>query len=338
MDIVRTPRLLTAAAVLVVCATGGVIGVRVLAHRPAAAPSCTAGDAGGGYSLDPEQAANAATVAAVGNRRGLPNHAITVALAAALQESKLRNLPYGDRDSLGLFQQRPSQGWGTPTQLLTPTYAAAQFFTHLEHIRGWRTISVADAAQIVQHSADGTAYAQWEGEARVLARALTGEVAADLTCRFAKPAQPGATDLDQAAVNEIGPTGLRAGTASDAHAWLTASWLIAHAYQYGVTSITLRGRSWTNATGTWRHDARADAALHYRQTPTSTSTTRLEHSAGAPGGTVAIMQATAPPGTAITRQGATDPAPGLHRVLLHLDDRVVEAGGRVIWPKLDSAA
>ena len=87
-------------------------------------------------------------------RRGLPNHAVTVALAAALQESKLYNVNYGDRDSVGIFQQRPSQGWGTPAQLIDPAYAANAFYSHLEKIPTWRTLEVAKAAQLVQHSAD----------------------------------------------------------------------------------------------------------------------------------------------------------------------------------------
>src|SRR5262245_58022519 len=78
----------------------------------------------GDVSLDPDQMANAATIAAVGVRRGLPLRAVQVALAAAMQESKLTNLPGGDRDSIGLFQQRPSQGWGTEQQLADPRYAA----------------------------------------------------------------------------------------------------------------------------------------------------------------------------------------------------------------------
>lgn len=264
MDGMRTARRLVAgAAVLVVGGAGGLLTVRLLEHRVTAAPSCTAAGASGSYQLDPEQAANAATIAAVGKRQGLPNHAITIGLAAALQESKLRNLSYGDRDSLGLFQQRPSQGWGTPAQLVTPTYAAGQFFTHLKRIRGWQTIPIADAAQVVQRSAHGSAYARWEGEARVLARALTGEVPAGLACRFAKPAQPPAGHLDEVAGREIGPAGLRTSTASDAQAWLTASWLMAHAYQYGITSMSLRGRSWRNTSGGWRTDASAGAALRY---------------------------------------------------------------------------
>ena len=130
------------------------------------------------YTLDIDQAANAATIAAVGKRLGLPDHAVTVALAAALQESQLRNLSYGDRDSLGLFQQRPSQGWGTKTEIQTPSYAAAAFFRALTRVHGWETMAITDAAQKVQISGLPTAYAQWESEARTLAVALTGETAA----------------------------------------------------------------------------------------------------------------------------------------------------------------
>jgi len=123
------------------------------------------------YTLDIDQAANSTTIAAVGKRLGLPNHAVTVALAAALQESRLRNLPYGDRDSLGLFQQRPSQGWGTSAEILTPSYAAAAFFRELIRVNGWATLPITVAAQEVQRSGAPTAYAQWEPQARALAMA-----------------------------------------------------------------------------------------------------------------------------------------------------------------------
>ena len=135
------------------------------------------------YTFAPEQARNAATIAAVGLRMGLPDHAVTIALAAALQESKLRNLSYGDRDSLGLFQQRPSQGWGSPDQISDPAYAATVFYQRLRSVPGWQTLSVTAAAQRVQHSDAPQAYARWEGLARVAAAALTGETAAGLTCR-----------------------------------------------------------------------------------------------------------------------------------------------------------
>ena len=82
----------------------------------------------------------------------------------------------------GLFQQRPSQGWGTAEQLTTPTYAAAAFYRALGDVEGWETMSVTDAAQHVQRSAAPDAYAKWEAEARVLARILTGEVPDRIVC------------------------------------------------------------------------------------------------------------------------------------------------------------
>ena len=115
-------------------------------------PSCAVTAGTHTYTLDIDQAANSTTIAAVGKRLGLPDHAVTVALAAALQESRLHNLPYGDRDSLGLFQQRPSQGWGTATEILTPSYAAAAFFRALTRVPSWETLPITDAAQKVQRS------------------------------------------------------------------------------------------------------------------------------------------------------------------------------------------
>src|SRR5262249_58499648 len=115
-------------------------------------PGCRVSLDGATFTMSPEQASHATTIAAVGKRLGMPDHAVSVALAAALQESKLYNLDYGDRDSLGLFQQRPSQGWGTPTQLTTPSYAANAFYKELEKVDSWETLAITDAAQRVQRS------------------------------------------------------------------------------------------------------------------------------------------------------------------------------------------
>lgn len=127
--------------------------------------------------LTPEMAGNARTIIQVGRSLGVPDYGIVIALATALQESGLRNLPYGDRDSLGLFQQRPSAGWGSASQLLTPSYAARLFFggasnpnagntKGLLDIAGWQSKTVTQAAQAVQHSAYPDAYAKWEATAR----------------------------------------------------------------------------------------------------------------------------------------------------------------------------
>jgi hypothetical protein len=126
----------------------------------------------GAFTLSHEQAANATTIAGVARARHLPDRAVVIALATAQQESRLRNLHYGDRDSLGLFQQRPSQGWGTPAQILDPTYAAGRFFDHLVQVPNWQTRPVTEAAQVVQRSAWPDAYRKWEPMATELATAL----------------------------------------------------------------------------------------------------------------------------------------------------------------------
>ena len=104
----------------------------------------------GTVTLDTTQIANAATIAAVGIRRAMPDQAIVIALATAMQESKLENLDGGDRDSIGLFQQRPSQGWGTPDNIADPRYSAGMFYQALNRVKGWQTMRVTEAAQRVQ--------------------------------------------------------------------------------------------------------------------------------------------------------------------------------------------
>jgi cell wall-associated NlpC family hydrolase len=134
-----------------------------------------------GVRLDAEQARNAQVVAGVARRRGLIERASAIALMTAMQESGLRNLNHGDRDSLGLFQQRPSQGWGTPAQVRDPVYASNRFFERLVRVSGWQTIAMWRAAQAVQRSANGQAYAQHQTFATKLAAALFGHNAG-VTC------------------------------------------------------------------------------------------------------------------------------------------------------------
>jgi hypothetical protein len=244
-------------------AVGTVIGVRAWLHSAGlVVPACTIGAGPNALDLDPEQAANAATIAAVAKRMGLPDHAATVALAAALQESKLENPDYGDRDSVGVFQQRPSQGWGTRSQLLSPEYAATAFFVHLKKVPGWAGLAPSDAAQQVQHSADGSAYAQWVEQARVMAEVLTGELPARLSCRFGSAPLPRATALSAAAVSELGD-GWQNGGVDAQRDWTVASWLVAHAYQFGIVAVSVRGERWTYTHDGWRRDSRAGAAPSY---------------------------------------------------------------------------
>jgi hypothetical protein len=114
------------------------------------------------------QTRNAATVINVARTRALPPRAAVIAVATAIQESSLNNLRHGDRDSVGLFQQRPSQGWGSTDQLTDPVYAASAFYGTLTAIPDWQTKPLADVAQSVQRSAHPSAYAKWEQAASAL--------------------------------------------------------------------------------------------------------------------------------------------------------------------------
>ncbi|MFD4994659.1 C40 family peptidase [Streptomyces buecherae] len=141
-----------------------------------------------GLDVPKEQIPNAHVIVATGISLDIPHRGQVVALATAMQESRLRNLAYGDRDSLGLFQQRPSQGWGTAEQIRDPLYASERFYKALLQVRGWQQLTVAQAAQAVQKSGYPDAYAQWEP----LASALQKAIAASFS-------NAGKTDSDKAA-------------------------------------------------------------------------------------------------------------------------------------------
>lgn len=156
---------------------------------------CTATVDGRTVELEVEQAENAALITAIAVGRGMPARAATIALATAYQESELYNIDYGDRDSLGLFQQRPSQGWGSPEQVLDPVYATNAFYDELVDVDGYESLEVTVAAQRVQRSAFPDAYADHEADARVLASALTGNSRAAFTCELDGDAEEAADEL-----------------------------------------------------------------------------------------------------------------------------------------------
>ena len=132
--------------------------------------------------LDLDQAHYASIIAGVSVSAGLPPRAASIALATAYQETGIRNLDYGDRDSVGLFQQRPSQGWGTKQQLMDPYYATGKFYDALVKIKNWETDDINDVAQKVQRSGHPEAYRDHEADARVLASTLTGQSPAGFSC------------------------------------------------------------------------------------------------------------------------------------------------------------
>jgi len=247
-------------------------------------PGCQAGIGVDAISLDTDQAGIAATIAGVAVRHGLPRQAVTIAYAAALQESKLQNLAYGDLDSVGVFQQRPSQGWGSAAELEDPVYATTKFFAALVRVPGYARLPVDQAAQDVQHSADGSAYQDWAGVAAQLAGYFTGASPHGVSCWFALA---GTADLAGAArelAHTFGPQGRddvvirittdRSGQEKDRSvavlhtqrdaAWTVASWLVAYAQDYGISEIRYAGYEWNAAHGTmgWQRASGAAAPAH----------------------------------------------------------------------------
>jgi hypothetical protein len=184
-----------------------VAGLAVVFDRGGVGPlltneGCTARVGGVVVDLSTEQAENAAMIAAVAVRRGLPARAASIALATAFQESKLRNLDHGDRDSLGLFQQRPSQGWGTAAQIRRPYYSINKFYDELQKVDGYQTMRITEAAQKVQRSGFPEAYEDHAADGRALASALTGYSPARFSCVV-----DANNDL---AAQQAGPSGLTA--------------------------------------------------------------------------------------------------------------------------------
>lgn len=266
--------------VLLVAAAGymvfGALQHSVNPPAPPPPPGCQAGAGNVSIPLATSQAGIAATIAGIAARHGLPRRAVTIALAAALQESQLQNLDYGDRDSVGVFQQRPSQGWGTTAELEDPVYATTKFFAALIQVPGYTKLPVDQAAQDVQHSADGQAYEQWVGIATQLAGYFTGASPGAVSCWYT-PGGPGVrADLagaEKQLTGTFGPAGsdavlvrvttdrsvkkkettrdavVRVRRDGDPLAWTVACWLVAHAQQYGISQIRYAGYVWTAANG-----------------------------------------------------------------------------------------
>ncbi|MEV5690313.1 hypothetical protein [Micromonospora globbae] len=247
-----------------------VVGALVLVRRiggelrlPLTSRTCTV-QADGRVVLDADQMANAATIAAIGAQLGMPERAVVVALATAYQESGLRNLPDGDRDSIGLFQQRPSQGWGSPQEIRDPRYAARRFYTALKKVRGWERMRITDAAQRVQRSAFPEAYQKWADESAVLARALLGDATGAVACTLmGTPVMRGATAvaaltrnlaLDWGLPGDDVPTdltGLTLAAADQRDGWRYAHWLVSHARDHGVKRVRFGDLEWTARKGSW---------------------------------------------------------------------------------------
>ena len=179
----RRGRLVVGALVVAALIGGGVYVAVQRGIGPLPDPErCVAEASNYSVGMSTEQAENASIIAAVAERRDLPARAISIAIATAYQESKLENLEGGDRDSLGLFQQRPSQGWGTPKQIMDPYYAANAFYDALVKIDGYEAMEITEAAQQVQRSAFPDAYADHEKDGRTIASDMSGYSPASFSC------------------------------------------------------------------------------------------------------------------------------------------------------------
>lgn len=224
--------------------------------------------------LDPEQGQIAGMVSAIAIQRGLPARAVSIALATGFQESKLHNLNYGDADSVGIFQQRPSQGWGTRAEILKPAYAINAFYDALLKVSGYETMPITVAAQTVQHSGYPEAYAEHAADARTLASALTGyspggrfSCVVDDQSRSGRPAAMiatlsrgfGSLALGRAPDHKVyvdvprGPAGNRLG-------WAVAQFAVSQARHLHVHEVSFAGKHWQmghDSEKGWQHTSDA---------------------------------------------------------------------------------
>lgn len=206
---------------------------------------------GGGATIETltdEQKQNAAAIISVAKDMELPPRAWLVALATAMQESTLRNIDYGDRDSLGLFQQRPSQGWGSPAQVTDPAYSSRIFYESLLEVPGWESMPVTVAAQTVQRSAFPGAYAKWTPLATSIVEQV-GDVANPTGC---EPGTTGALPPGAAgaaigfALGEVGKPYVWGATGPNAY---DCSGLLLRAYEAAGMTIPRVSRDQYNSGG-----------------------------------------------------------------------------------------
>jgi hypothetical protein len=258
------------AILILVAAVAGYLDYR---HVTLTTTGCEANGGGQAVTLDTDQAAIAATIAGVADARRLPAGAVTIAYATAMQESHMHNLDYGDLDSLGVFQQRPSQGWGTPRQITDPVYATGKFFAALVKVPHYLRIPLDQAAQDVQHSADGAAYANYQAQAAVMSGAFTGQRPHAVWCWYPGTAAGQSAQITpmrgqllrtfgKLAVRPDGsPADAQVPVARVATGWTVASWMVTHAATYKISNVRYAGFQWNASNGSdgWTRDASASS-------------------------------------------------------------------------------
>jgi hypothetical protein len=258
-------RIGAAVVVIALVAVGLVVGLRAVLNSLDSVPSgesCTAGS----YKIDTQQAVVASQMVGVVLTRQLPERASVLVLMAGLQESKLRNVASGDgdRDSVGVLQQRPSQGWGTVAQLSDVHFATGAFLTALLKVPSWQTLPLADAIQAVQVSADGNAYAKHEPEAQALSDAFTGAKPASMSCVFPKPTAVATTAQVAAQVSAdlpvTTPTTAGSSVTVPGASWPTATWFVANGDRLGIETVAYANRTWTRGKG-WQNTSASSGAV-----------------------------------------------------------------------------
>ncbi len=223
---------------------------------------CTASAAGRKVFLSTEQAENATLISAIAIQRDLPARAASIALATAYQESKIRNLGHGDRDSLGIFQQRPSQGWGTQAQIQDPVYAINKFYDALEKVDDYQSKRITVAAQEVQRSGFPEAYEQHAPDARALASVLTGySTGGRFNCVVQETSgntrisrtmglldDAYGTSIQVTRLSERRELVIRASGGHDPErmSWSVAQFLIAHGKAQNIRTVSIAGQTWAS--------------------------------------------------------------------------------------------
>lgn len=201
--------------------------------------------------LDLDQARYTSIVVGLSVRRGLVPRAGSIAMATVYQETGIRNLDYGDRDSVGLFQQRPSQGWGSKKQLMDPYYATGKFYDALVRVKDWQTRDITKVAQAVQRSAYPDAYADHEPDARILASALTGQSERGFSC-LVREVNDGDAEALAESLEKTFHTDTKTSdkvvtisAGSDRLAWAYAQYAVANAGEHGVLTVEVDDRVWS---------------------------------------------------------------------------------------------
>lgn len=282
-------RVLVALVITALVMTGIVVGLWALyAWNKEPMPltdQCSASVADMTVSVTTEQAENLSMIVGVATQRGLAPRASTIAIATVYQESGIRNLTYGDRDSLGLFQQRPSQGWGSPTEVRDPYHASNRFYEALVKVPDWRNGDVNDVAQEVQRSGHPNGYAKHVENARRLASALTGETPASFTCRVFDPPTGDPEGLATFLERTLPASSRVTRTADEVTieaesaqlAWSAASLSVANHHRFGLAGVDVAGRTWTPSSrelATWEGEPTGGTTVvvrfDVRPTPTPT--------------------------------------------------------------------